>query len=98
MAVRIHEYDRARVEHPSYGFTRPGAPTVSQTPITATSTSAQSSAFVATTRIVTVDSDEDVHVVTGATPTATTSHPKVKAGVAVDLWVEPGHKLAVRTA
>ena len=98
MAVRIHEYDRARIEHPSYAFTRPGAPTTSQSPITATSTSQQSSAFGATTRIVTVDSDEDVHVITGTNPTATTSHPKVKAGVPVDLWVEPGHKLAVRTA
>jgi hypothetical protein len=69
-----------------------------QTPIAATSTSAQSAAFNAGTRIVTVQSDEAVHVTFGANPTATTSHFKIGAGETHDFGVAAGDKMAVRTA
>ena len=68
-----------------------------QTPITATATSAQSSAFNAATSLVVIDSDEAVHVHVASNPTATTSHMVCPAGGRLDLSVKAGDKVAVRT-
>jgi hypothetical protein len=98
MATRIIEYDRQWISHESYAFTRPGVATVYQTPITASGTAQQSAAFGASTRIVTIDSDVDVHVKFGSNPTATIGDLKVKAGLPSDFWVDPGHKVSVLAA
>ena len=96
MATRIIEYGgRGRAD----GF--PVIPAdlkvVEQTPITATTTSAQSAAFNAATSLVCIDSDEDVYVTFGTNPTATTSSRKVYAKMPADFSVQPGMKVAVRT-
>lgn len=98
MPVRIIEYDRQRIDHASYAMLRPGVSVAAQSPLTATGSSQRSVAFSATTRIVTVDSDEDVHVNFGTAPDATASNIKVRAGLPQDFWVEPGHRLAVVAA
>jgi hypothetical protein len=70
MATRIIEYNT----HAHHIRTLIPAPaTVEQTPITATTTSAQSSAFASSTNLVIIDSDEKVYVKFGENPTATTS-------------------------
>lgn len=61
----------------------------------ATGTSAQSSAFNAGTRIVTIQSDEACYILFGANPTAVTATGfKVGAGETHDMVVTPGHKVA----
>jgi hypothetical protein len=76
MATRIIEYsckDRSMplIEAPA---------TVAQTPIVATGTSAQSSAFADSTNVVCVQSDEAVYVKFGENPTATTSDYRIQGG------------------
>lgn len=95
MAVRILESTDTGRDMP---IRRPA--TVVQTPITASGTSAQSAAFAASTRIVTVQADEAVHVKFGSNPTATTSDHKIAAGGQEDFAVEPNEskKVAVITA
>jgi hypothetical protein len=53
---------------------------LSQTPITATGTSAQSAAVSAGAGLVLVQSDEAVYVALGTNPTATTSDYRLQAG------------------
>lgn len=79
MATRIIEY----AGYWASGDKPPCLPSVHavvQTPITASGTSQQSSAFAAGSTLVVVDSDEKVHVAFGSNPTATTSYVAIPAG------------------
>lgn len=97
MAVRIIEMQVKQVGSSWLGL--PSTPFVAQTPITANAGgTAQSAAFGGSTNIVSVEADEDVHVNFDANPTATTAHPKIKAGTSREFLVTPGHKVAARTA
>jgi len=71
----------------------------SQAAITATGTSAQSSAVDAATSVVLVQSDEAVYVLLGTNPTATTNDYRIAAGGEQYFDVPPGKswKVAVRT-
>lgn len=96
MATRIIEYGgRSR----STDF--PVVPTrqqlVVQSPITASSSPASSSAFNNGTSLVCVQSDEAVYVAFGSAPTATTSDYRIQAGQEQFFDVAPGHKVSVRT-
>jgi hypothetical protein len=96
MATRIIEYgDKRRTDN------FPVVPTTTrvtaQTPIVATGTSAQSSAFNAATNTVLIQSDEAVYVAFGANPTATTSDYRIQAGGEQFFDVAAGQKVAVRT-
>jgi hypothetical protein len=92
MATRIIEYCSAG----NHIHTLiPGPAIVEQTPITATTTSAQSAAFSARTNVVCIDSDEKVYVRFGENPTATTSSRVVPAGGSLDFHVTPGTSLKV---
>jgi hypothetical protein len=96
MATRIIEYG-SRGLNSDLPVVPANKKVAEQTPITATTTSAQSSAFNTGTTIVTIDSDEDVYVAFGANPTATTSSRKVYAKAPQDFAVDPGMKVAVRS-
>lgn len=63
-----------------------------------TTSSSQSSAFGAATRIVRLVATVDCHVAFGSNPTATTSSPLLPAGSVEYVAVTPGHKVAVRGA
>ena len=65
-----------------------------------TSTSvAQTTAFTAGTRVARIIPSTACHVAQGASPTATTSSPKLLANTEYYLVVNPGEKLAaIRTA
>jgi hypothetical protein len=70
-----------------------------QTAMTATSTSAQSSAFDKATGLVCVQSDEQIYVLVAANPTATTNSYRIAAGG--EQWFDclpgAGWKAAIRT-
>lgn len=91
MAIRIFEQANIGME---------GKAPVRRAPFSATQsgtvdvTSTASSAFSGSTRIVTIQSDEDCHVLFGASPTATTAGFKITAGETHDFGVEPGSKVA----
>jgi len=70
-----------------------------QSAITATGTSAQSSAVNAATSVVLVQSDEAVYVLLGTNPTATTNDYRLQAGGEqyFDVQVGQSWKVAVRT-
>lgn len=70
-------------------------PVAVQTPITITSTSAQSTAFAATTRYVRLRSDAACHFAVAANPTATTDHTPLDANAAEYFGVPEGQKIAV---
>jgi hypothetical protein len=99
MATRIIEYGGTGRLGPSYAVVPADQYIVSQTPITATGTSAQSSAVSAGTGVVLVQSDEAVYVAIGANPTATTSDYRIQAGQEQYFSIVPGAsmKVAVRT-
>jgi hypothetical protein len=73
-------------------------PGTDQTPVTTSTSSAQSAAFADTTWFVTLYSDVAGHYVVGSNPTATTSHLPLAAGVEKTIGVTPGQKVAFRTA
>ena len=58
-------------------------------------TSAQSSAFGATTRFVRLSTDAVCSYSFGTNPTATTSKPRMGSGQVEYFAVTPGHKIAV---
>jgi hypothetical protein len=95
MATRIIEYDTdgRRIE-----TVFPAPSIVDQTPIVATTTSAQSAAFNAATNLVCIDSDEKVHIKFGENPTATTACLTIAAGTSREFEVIEGvgTKVAVR--
>lgn len=95
MATRILEYTGSW----SGGNNPPCLPSVAsvvQSPITASGTSQQSSAFASGTTLVVVDSDEKVHVAFGDNPTATTSYIAIAAGGRAEFNITaPGQKVAV---
>jgi hypothetical protein len=97
MATRIIEYGgRAAGDYPVI----PASQFVKkQTAMTATATSERSSSFDAATRLVIVDSDEQVYVELGANPTATTDNLRIPAGgrAEFDVPVNQAWKVAVRT-
>lgn len=72
-------------------------PGTDQTPVTFT-TSAQSAAFGASTRLVTIIGSAAFHYVVGANPTATTNHLKIPADTPWSIGVVAGQKLAVIAA
>lgn len=87
-------------EYPTAGpLTSPIAqePGTDQTPVTF-STSAQSAAFAAGTRYVTIIGSAAFHFVCAANPTATTSHLKIPADTPYSFGVVPTQKLAVIAA
>lgn len=57
-------------------------------------TSAQSDAFAAGTKMVTLQADAACHVVFGSNPTATTTDFKMNADQTYDFEVQKGHKVA----
>ena len=70
-----------------------------QTPITATTTAASSSAFQMHSNMLCINSDEAVYVAFGTAPTATTSDFRVPANGTQFFDVQPGvsWKVSVRT-
>lgn len=68
-----------------------------QAAMTATGTSAQSSAFASGTCMVEVESDEQIYVKIGANPTATTNDMRIPAGGSRTFTVTAGNKVAIRT-
>jgi hypothetical protein len=79
MATRIIEYGgRMAGDYPTYPA---GQFVKNQTPITASTTHAESAAFDGATKLVIIDSDEDVYVNFGTAPVATTNDQKVYAKV-----------------
>jgi hypothetical protein len=98
MATRIIEYG-GRARHGDYPIVPATQKLTAQTPITATGTSAQSSAFGSDTNMVLVQSDEAVYVAVGSNPTATTSDYRLQAGGEQFFDAPPGQswKVAVRT-
>jgi len=95
MATRILEYSGSW-SGDGYPPCFPSVVNVVQTPITASGTSQQSSAFTTGTTLVVVDSDEKVHVAFGASPTATTSYLAIPAGGRAEFNITaPGQKVAV---
>jgi hypothetical protein len=99
MATRILEYGGTGRLGSAYSVVPDDEFVTVQTPITATSTSAQSAAVNAATAMVLVQSDEAVYVATGTNPTATTSNYRIQAGGEQYFSVVPnaGWKVAVRT-
>jgi len=96
MATRIIEYG-GRGMASDFAVVPSNQRTASQAAITATGTSAQSSAFNTGTSIVCVQSDEAVYVLFGSNPTATTNDYRLQAGGEQFFAVSPGWKVAVRT-
>lgn len=98
MATRIIEYG-GRARQGDFPVVPAEQKLVEQTPITPTTTSAQSAAFGVDTQIVCIDPDEDVYVNFGTNPTAATTSRKVYAKQQMDFAVPPGlsWKVAVRT-
>ena len=70
--------------------------TLDHSPLTISSSSA-TAAFNNKTRFILVKGDEDFHFAVGSSPTATTNHMHVDAGVMLFLGVKPGQKLAAIT-
>jgi hypothetical protein len=68
-----------------------------QSAMTATGTSAQSSAFAVATSIVCIQSDEAIKVSFGSSPTATDNDYKIVAGGEQFFDVRPGWKVAIKT-
>jgi len=95
MATRILEFSgewSGGSKPPCY----PSVCDVVQTPITASGTSQQSSAFAGSTTLVVIDSDEKVHVAFGSNPTATTSYICIPAGQCKEFnLTSPGQKAAI---
>ena len=96
MATRIIEYG-GRGASSDFPVVPATQKVVEQTPISPTTTPAQSSAFNTATASVCIDPDEDVYVSFGSNPTATTSSRKVYAKQQMDFAVQPGWKVSVRT-
>jgi hypothetical protein len=98
MATRIIEYAGDFPSH--YSAIVPADQLVTeQSAITATGTSAQSTAVNADTTFVCVQSDEAVYVKLGSNPTATTNSYRLQAGTEQFFKVAPraSWKVAVRT-
>jgi hypothetical protein len=94
--IWITEYTTAGAD--SAGTSLPMAahpPAAVQTPVTITSTSAQSAAFGSATRFVRLRADAACHFVVGPDPTATTDATPLDANVAEYFQVPAGQKLAV---
>ncbi len=96
MATRIIEYGGADRSD--------GLPVVpsrqkvtAQAAMTATAVSQQSAAFAQGTTLVLVQSDEQVYVSFGESPTATTNDYRIAAGGEQFFSVKDGHKVAIRT-
>jgi hypothetical protein len=98
MATRIIEYQEVARRDP-FPLVPEENKLTAQTAITATGTSAQSSAFAASTRIVCVQSDEAVYVAFGTNPTATANDYRLQAGGENFFAVARGQswKVAVKT-
>jgi hypothetical protein len=94
MATRIIEYG-GRARHGDFPVIPSSQKLVEQAAITATGTSAASSAFAASTSLVLVQSDEAVYVLFGAAPTATTNSYRIQAGQEQMFEVTPGANWAV---
>lgn len=100
MALRITEYAEAATDRRGRLVPVAIEPAVAEQSVAVSGTSASSAAFSATTRWVRLLADEDVHVKFGLpTPTATTSHQLLRAGVEYWRGVPPvsGLMVAART-
>lgn len=95
MSTRIIEYGGKTREDDLQIVPKGG---IGQAALTATGTSAQSTAFAAGTDLVCVQSDEAVCVAFGANPTATANDYKIPAGGEQFFDVDPNWKVAVITA
>ena len=69
----------------------------SQAAMTATGASAQSAATGANCYFVRIDSDEQIYVVIGTNPTATTNDVRIPAGGIYETQCGVGQKIAIRT-
>lgn len=99
MATRFIEFGGTGRLGPDYAVVPGDQYVLSQTPITATGTSAQSAAAAAGTALILVQSDEAVYVAWGTNPTATTSDYRLQAGGEQYFSITPNAswKVAVRT-
>ena len=68
-----------------------------QTPVTVSGTSAQSAAFNAKTKFITITCDGIFSYLVGTNPTAATTNFRVSAGDTITMAVTPGHKIAAVT-
>jgi len=70
---------------------------VEQTPVTVSGTSAQSAAFNAQTKFITIVCDGIFSYLVAADPTAATTNFRVQAGEMLTFAVTPGQKIAAIT-
>jgi hypothetical protein len=94
MATRIIEYGGALTAFPIVPARQK---VVAQSAMTASSSSAASSAFNDATGLVCVQSDEAIKVAFGSSPTATDNDYKIAAGGEQWFDVKPGWKVAIKT-
>lgn len=95
MATRIIEYGELDPRFPT--IVPSVNKVVAQSAMTATSSSAQSSAFNVGTAMVIVQSDEAIKVAFGSSPTATDNDYKIQANGEQAFIVTPGWKVAIKT-
>lgn len=94
MATRIIEYAGIVERLPTVPAARK---LVEQSAMTATGTSAKSSAFATATRVVCVQSDEAIYVAFDVDPTATANSYRIQAGGEQFFSVFGGWKVAIKT-
>lgn len=92
MATRIIEF---ATDGKSVRTVFPMPPVAVQSPITASASSQQSDALNARTNLVSIDSDEKVHIAVGENPTATTDDLSVAAGGSREFEVAKGASLKI---
>lgn len=95
MALKIFEMHRSPPMNNGFSNLRSVPWNAAPQSVAVSGVSAQSNAFAATTRAVTLQPEEDCYVEFGTNPTATTGSFRLTAGQDYDFWVEIGHKLAV---
>jgi hypothetical protein len=96
MATRIIEYG-GMSRYREFPIVPATAKVTAQSAMTASGTSAASSAFNAATGLVCVQSDEAIKVAFGSAPTATDNDYKIQAGGEQFFDVLPGWKVAIKT-
>lgn len=89
----IQEYARLAPDVNSHRIQAGEEPAETSQSVTYT-TSTQSAAFGASTKLIRVIADADVHLAFGTSPTATAASMRVTADTAEYFGVVPGHKVA----
>lgn len=99
MATRIIEYGGPGILGNHYPVIPADMKVTEQTAMTATGTSAQSAAVANATGFVIVDTDEQIYVALGTSPTATANSLRIGAGSRAEFSVPPGlsWKVAIKT-